>query len=143
MARTHRPQDSDAAWIVALWHALHGADAAIEDVAAEVTAIFSQYLPGSTRLACPTPLTSCQTLGTPDTNASPQQRVEAERGEDASAFDLAIQQEKLIELSQAVHPQESLDDSGNGLSVHHYYFKFKGRTYRFELPALTCSPAAA
>ncbi len=139
---TRHPQDSDAAWIIALWHALHGADAALEDVAAEVTAIFSQYLPGSDRLTLAELNQSVQTFPALDSEILRQ----ATTGDDdagPSAFDLAVEQEKANEMSQEKDRDPSADESDSDLSIHHYYFKFKGRTYCFDLPALTYSPAAA
>jgi hypothetical protein len=136
-----RPQNSDAVWIIALWHALHGADASIEDIAAEVTAIFSQHLPGTERL------TSFEFDGSLDTFAALDDkgsRQSLAREDDAiSTFEQAVAQEKANELRQESDQEIYANESADDLSIHHFYFKFKGRTYCFDLPALTCSPAAA
>jgi hypothetical protein len=143
MPRDRRPQNSDAAWIVMLWHALHGADVALEDVAAEVTAIFSQYLPGACQ---PRPLEfdpSTVTLTLPDPS-SPHQALAAESEDDVTSdFERAVAQEKANEFDHEGNQEVCDAESHNHLSIHHYYFKFKGRTYCLDLPSLTYSPAAA
>jgi hypothetical protein len=141
MPRIRRPQNSDAAWIIALWHALHGADASLEDVAAEVTAIFSQYLPCTERL---TSLEFSQSLDACAALNDNGSRKTLQGEDDAiSAFDLAVEREKANELRQESDQEICANESADDLSIHHFYFKFKGRTYCFDLPALTCSPAAA
>jgi hypothetical protein len=44
--RDNKPASAcDAFWIFTLWRALHGGDAMLADIAAEVIANLSQYLP--------------------------------------------------------------------------------------------------
>jgi hypothetical protein len=141
MPLIRRPQNSDAAWIITLWHALHGADASIEDVAAEVTAIFSQYLPGGETVTSFEFDVSFDTVAALDDKGLRQ--ALAVENDAISAFDLAVEREKANELRPESGQETCANESTDSLSIHHFYFKFKGRTYCFDLPALTCSPAAA
>jgi len=121
----HRVQDSDVTWIVALWHALHGADSAVEDVAAEVTAIFSQYLPGTAGaipLEFDPPIT---TLSLPDARSTHQALTAESEADTISAFEQALAQEKASELRHECNQEVCDLESHNELSIHHYYFKFK------------------
>ena len=149
-----RVRDSDVTWIIALWRALHSSDAGIEDVAAEVTAIFSQYLPGdpAARFARNQALHTCpilsrEVLAYENSEKGNSWQVSAAEDGDISPFELAVNEEKAqenaLESFRENHEGNSPDRSEDALSIHHYYFKFKGRTYCFELPALPCSPAAA
>jgi hypothetical protein len=145
-----RVRDSDVTWIIALWRALHSADIDIEDVAAEVTAIFSQYLPGgsSARFApghVLQTLPAREVLAYEDSAKEDSWQMSAEEDECLSAFEQAVNEEKARETSGEVvrNSREENFEGADALSIHHYYFKFKGRTYCFELPALPCSPAAA
>jgi|ERR1700727_327300 len=123
MTRNSGPTYHDVAWIFALWRVLHG-EISIEDIAAEVIAGLSPYLPVSE-----SSFQSCELL----LGAS-------------ALFDFTdIQKESSdpqIEVSQpAAAPH--LEPETHEFSIHHYYFKFKGRRYCLELPALTHSPTAA
>jgi hypothetical protein len=60
-----------------------------------------------------------------------------------SAFETAVAQEKASEALSKYNGSISEDASCDIFSIHHFYFKFKGRTYCLDLPALTCSSAAA
>ena len=115
----------DAAWIVALWRALHGGDPSPEEIAAEVIAGFSQYLPGNqhsflTRELQPPTAADFARYFTSSTEELETGRVKAE----------------IIEAS-------TFDPETSEYSVRHYYFKFKGHWYCLGLPALAHSPTAA
>jgi hypothetical protein len=105
-----------------LWRALHG-EVLVEDIAAEVIAGLSPYLPANEDS-----FLSSELL--PQTSAF---------------FDSAdTGREDAVPQTEA-QPAEflHLEPDSREFSIHHYYFKFKGRCYCLELPALTHSPTAA
>lgn len=118
MSRKTATPYQDAAWIIALWRALHGGDPTPEDVAAEVIAGLSRYLPGTDHSFLSRELQPpSQALLSSALNPEPED-VEAPETEPTG-------------------PEEF------EYSIHHYYFKFKGQWYCLGLPALTHSPTAA
>lgn len=118
--RTTTTPYHDAAWIIALWRALHGGDPSPEDVAADVIAGLSGLLPGGEG--------SFQSF---DLHLS------------CAPVDPSEQIEDFHSAAGAM-----LEPAEGEFSIHHYcfkyyYFKFKGQCYRLDLPALTRSPTAA
>jgi hypothetical protein len=125
MTRNSGPTYHDVAWIFALWRALHG-EISIEDIASEVIAGLSPYLS-----------THEDSFLAPDLLARP-----------SAFFDSGdILEEKEHDAPHSETPEPtiaaSFDPDAREFSIHHYYFKFKGRRYCLELPALTHSPTAA
>jgi hypothetical protein len=125
MSRSKTPSPyPDAAWIVALWRALHGGDPSPEEIAADVIAGFSQYLPLSehsflSRELLPPTSPDFASYFTPSSEELDEESIESEKIE--GTFD----------------PEKC------EYSIRHYYFKFKGHWYCLGLPALAHSPTAA
>jgi hypothetical protein len=113
----------DAAWIFALWRALHG-EISIEDIAADVIAGLSPYLPANE-----------------DSFLSPELLPQT------SAFFHSADslREDAVAQTEVPQPTESLcsEPDSREFSIHHYYFKFKEHCYCLELPAPAHSPTAA
>lgn len=130
LAQSSLAQSQDAFWIFALWRALHGGDATLGDIAAEVIANLSQYLPAQE-----------DSFGVAPLPASPNI--------------LAFAAMKDSEAPDNCEPDGLRDQSGSeqGLalfccdpcefSIYHNYFKFKGVFYRIDRPAFACLPTAA
>lgn len=121
--------DRDAAWIMTLWRALHRENAAADDIAANVIANLSQFLPAREASFGMTPLPS------PSCTFGPSSPEYVETG--AEATDAKSRQEELEEMCdlQCYDPDD--------FSIHHYYFKFKGVFYCLDRPAIACLPTAA
>jgi hypothetical protein len=117
----------DAAWIIALWKAIHGGDPAPEAVAAEAIAALAQYLRGAEYS-----FTFAQ-LEKQFANLGVQV---TERSEEAEA---KVAAPKPVAAAQA--GVQSEDE--RQFRPHQYCFKFKGQVYCIELPRLTHLPTAA
>jgi hypothetical protein len=120
--------DRDAAWIMTLWRALHGENAAPGDIAADVIANLAQFVPASDQSFGMQPLPS-----PPCIIACPPESSET----DADATDA---QSDPVEVA----PMFELEcHDPDDFSVHHRYFKFNGVFYCLERPAIACLPTAA
>jgi hypothetical protein len=113
----------DAAWIIALWLAIHGGDPAPEVIAAQAIAALAQYVNGTRQQAFTFEELKTQfaKLGVGVT--------EREREASASA------------KPQLLMAQEG--DDRREFRVHQYCFKFEGSTICTELPVLTHLRTAA
>ena len=108
----------DAAWIIALWKAIHGGGPAPEAIAA-----LAQYVNGITQLTF--------TLEELKVQFAKLGVVVTEREREASASD----------KPQLLMAQEG--DDRHEFRVHQYCFKFEGSTICTELPVLTHLRTAA
>ncbi|HTS09387.1 MAG TPA: hypothetical protein VMP68_27735 [Candidatus Eisenbacteria bacterium] len=113
----------DAAWIIALWKAIHGGDPAPEAIAAQAIAALAQYVNGITQLTF--------TLEELKVQFAKLGVVVTEREREASASD----------KPQLLMAQEG--DDRHEFRVHQYCFKFEGSTICTELPVLTHLRTAA
>jgi hypothetical protein len=111
----------DAAWIIALWKAIHGGDPSPEAVAAEAIAALAQYLRGAEYSF------SFQQLEKQFANLGVQVTEHSEAA-GANAASQAAGAKALAERE---------------FRIHQYCFKFKGQTICAELPTLTHLPTAA
>ncbi len=113
----------DAAWIIALWLAIHGGDPAPEVVAAQAIAALAQYVNGARERSFTFEELKLQfaKLGV----------VVTEREREAAAST----------KPQLLMAQES--DERNEFHIHQYCFKFEGSTICTELPVLTHLRTAA
>ena len=111
----------DAAWIIALWKAIHGGDGGPEEVAAQAIAALAQY------------------VSRPSEIAFSFNELKAQFGK------LGIQvTERTEETAQAAAPQPAMaEDIEHPYRPHQYCFKFKGETICTELPNLTHLRTAA
>lgn len=112
----------DAAWIIALWKAIHGGDPSPEQVAAQAIAALAQYLtaPAESEFTFTELKTQFAKLGVQVTEAAKE------------------------EAATGSKPRLALSATGEReFRIHQYCFKFKGETYCTELPALTHLPTAA
>jgi len=112
----------DAAWIIALWKAIHGGDGGPEQIAAQAIAALAQY------------------VSAPAKASFSFNELKAQFGK------LGVQvTERAEESGQAgAKPQLAMPaDADREFRIHQYCFKFKGETFCTELPALTHLPTAA
>jgi hypothetical protein len=112
----------DAFWIFTLWRALHGDDAMLADIAAEVIANLSQYLPIDEDSFGVAPL-------------PPSSSVVAVSGLEYS--------ESTDDTIDARHEPAFFCSDPAELSIYHNYFSVKGVFYRIDRPAFACLPTAA
>ena len=114
----------DAAWIIALWKAIHGGDGGPEQIAAQAIAALAQYVnaPASTSFSFHELKSQFAKLGVQVTEHTEEAEVEAASAKPHVAMATEVERE---------------------FRVHQYCFKFKGETYCIELPALTHLPTAA
>jgi hypothetical protein len=122
--------DQDAAWIMTLWRVLHAQNAAAGEIAADVIANLSQFLPASPDSFGMQPLPSppCTLTVCPgDSSVNDTEGV----------CDEVTAQDELEEMCdlQCYDPDD--------FSIHHYYFRFKGVFYCLDRPAFACLPTAA
>ena len=113
----------DAAWIIALWIAIHGGDPAPEVVAAQAIAALAQYVNGTTQPSF--------TLAELKVQFAKLGVVVTEREREAAAS----------AKPQILMAQEG--DDRHEFRVHQYCFKFEGSTVCTELPVLTHLRTAA
>jgi hypothetical protein len=110
----------DAAWIIALWKAIHGGDPSPEVAAAQAIAALAQYVSAPVQQAF-TFAELKQQFGNLGVQVT-------ERSEEAGARpQLAV----------------SVEEDDQKFHIHQYCFKFKGETYCIQLPTLTHLPTAA
>jgi len=112
----------DAAWIIALWKAIHGGDPSPEQIAAQAIAALAQY------------------VSAPAKASFSFTELKAQFGK------LGVQVTERAEESAAAGAKPQLAMSAGGereFRIHQYCFKFKGETFCTELPALTHLPTAA
>ena len=112
----------DAAWILALWKAIHGGDGGPEQIAAQAIAALAQYVtaPAQTSFSFTELKAQFAKLGVQVT----------ERAEEAG--------------QAGAKPQFAMAAAADReFRIHQYCFKFKGETFCTELPALTHLPTAA
>jgi len=112
----------DAAWIIALWKAIHGGDPSPEQIAAQAIAALAQYVagPAQAEFTFGELKTQFAKLGVQVTEAAKEESAPGEK------------------------PRLALSPSGEReFRIHQYCFKFKGETICTELPALTHLPTAA
>lgn len=113
----------DAAWIIALWLAIHGGDPAPEVVAAQAIAALAQYV-----------------------NGTRQQTFTFEELKSQFAKLGVFVTEREREASASAKPQLLMVQEGDDrreFRVHQYCFKFEGSTICTELPVLTHLRTAA
>ena len=112
----------DAAWIIALWLAIHGGDPAPEIIAAQAIAALAQYVNGTRQ----------ETFTFEELKAqfSKLGVVVTEREQDAAA---------------SIKPQllAANENDNREFRIHQYCFKFQGSTICTELPVLTHVRTAA
>jgi len=106
----------DAAWIIALWKAIHGGDPAPEIIAAQAIAALAQYL-------------------------APEAARSFTFADLKTQFGKLGVQVTEREQSEAT-PRLAVNDE-NHVNIHQYCFKFKGEIYCIQLPVLTHLPTAA
>jgi nucleotide-binding universal stress UspA family protein len=113
----------DAAWIIALWKAIHGGDPSPEKIAAQAIAALSQYI------------------------AAPAQTAFSFHEMKAQFAKLGVQvTERAEEEAERAGAKPLLTTPAEGepeFRIHQYCFKFKGETFCTELPTLTHLPTAA
>lgn len=112
----------DAAWIIALWLAIHGGDPAPEIIAAQAIAALAQYVNGTRQ----------ETF-----------TFEELKTQFAKLGVGVTEREKEADSSKG--PQFRLERDGDDREyrVHQYCFKFEGSTICTELPVLTHLRTAA
>jgi len=112
----------DAAWIIALWLAIHGGDPAPEVIAAQAIAALAQYLNGTRH------------------EAFTFEQLKAQFGRLGV---VVTEREQEIESSKGPQLQLREDRDDREYPVHQYGFKFEGSTICIELPVLTHVRTAA
>jgi len=112
----------DAAWIIALWLAIHGGDPAPEVIAAQAIAALAQYVNGTR-----------QEMFT----------FEQLKAQFAKLGVGVTEGEKEVESSKRPQLQLREDRDDREYRVHQYCFKFEGSTICTELPVLTHLRTAA
>jgi|SRR5271166_5257928 len=113
----------DAAWIIALWKAIHGGDPGPEQIAAQAIAALAQYVAA--------PVQSSFSFADLKAQFANLGVLVAERTEDAALLNAKPK----LAMSQ--------DIDGHRPLIHQYCFKFKGSTICAELPVLSHLPTAA
>ena len=122
--------DRDAAWIMTLWRVLHNENAAPGDIAADVIANLSQFVPANEHSFGMPPIPSPACTIAFDA-------MESQQSGDASDTNTESEREELEQQCdlQCYDPDD--------FSIHHYYFNFKGVFYCLDRPASACLPTAA
>jgi len=111
----------DAAWIIALWKAIHGGDGGPEQVAAQAIAALAQYVAAPSAVAF----------------------TFNELKEQFGKIGIQVTERAEAAAQNAAKPQLAADLDENRFHIHQYCFKFKGETICTELPVLTHLPTAA
>jgi hypothetical protein len=111
----------DAAWIIALWKAIHGGDPSPEQIAAQAIAALAQYV------------------------AAPAQASFSFAELKGQFANLGVQVTERAQEAKQAAPQlaVSVEGEGHRVPIHQYCFKFKGETICIQLPVLTHLPTAA
>jgi hypothetical protein len=112
----------DAAWIIALWLAIHGGDPAPEIIAAQAIAALAQYVNGTRQ----------------ETFTFEQLKTQF-----GKLGVVVTEREKDVESSKGPQLQLKEDHDDREYRVHQYCFKFEGSTICTELPVLTHLRTAA
>jgi hypothetical protein len=112
----------DAAWIIALWKAIHGGDGGPEKVAAQAISALAQYVAG--------PAPASFTFDALHAQFAKLGVQVSEQAEEAAGN--TAKPERAIAVS-----------SDRNQLAHQYCFKFKGETICIQLPVLTHLPTAA
>ena len=112
----------DAAWIIALWLAIHGGDPAPEVIAAQAIAALAQYVNGTRQ------------------ETFTFEKLKAQFGKLGV---VVTHREKEVESSKALPLQLKEDRDDHEFHIHQYCFKFEGSTICTELPVLTHLRTAA
>ena len=112
----------DAAWIIALWLAIHGGDPAPEVIAAQAIAALAQYVNGARQ----------ETF-----------TYEQLKAQFAKLGVGVTEREKEVGASNGLQLQMKEDGDDRQYRVHQYCFKFEGSTICTELPVLTHLRTAA
>ena len=112
----------DAAWIIALWIAIHGGDPSPEAVAAQAIAALAQYVNGTRQ----------------ETFTFEELKVQF------ASLGVAVTERAKEEIAEG-KPNLRLADDGdeNRYRIHQFCFKFQGSTICTELPVLTHLRTAA
>ncbi|HYM77217.1 MAG TPA: hypothetical protein VE377_14685 [Candidatus Dormibacteraeota bacterium] len=111
----------DAAWIIALWLAIHGGDPSPEVIAARAIAALAQYVNGTAQ------------------QAFTFEELKTQFGKLGVTVTERAKQE-----AQSVKPQLQVVEEGEPrIHIHQYCFKFEGATICTELPVLTHLRTAA
>lgn len=121
MGPIYLAHELDAAWIIALWLAIHGGDPAPDVIAAQAIAALAQYVNGTRQ----------ETF-----------TFEQLKGQFAKLGVVVTEREKEVESSKGPQLQLKGDDERD-YRVHQYCFKFEGSTICAELPVLTHLRTAA
>jgi hypothetical protein len=111
----------DAAWIIALWKAIHGGDPSPEQVAAQAIAALAQYVAAPAEVAF----------------------TFHELKEQFAKIGVQVTERAEAAAQNAAKPQLAAELEEPRFRIHQYCFKFKGETICTELPALTHLPTAA
>jgi hypothetical protein len=109
----------DAAWIIDLWHAIHGGDPALQVIAAQAVAALAQYVNGTRQ----------ETF-----------TFEQLKAQFARLGVVVTEHEKEVESPIGQQLQLKADREHR---VYQYCFKFEGSTICTELPVLTHLRTAA
>lgn len=112
----------DAAWIIALWLAIHGGDPAPEIIAAQAIAALAQYVNGTRQ------------------QSFSLEELQAQFGK----LGVTVT-EREREATASLKPQLLManEDDDREFRIHQYCFKFEGSTICTELPVLTHLRTAA
>ena len=111
----------DAAWIIALWKAIHGGDGGPEQVAAQAIAALAQYVAAPSEVAF----------------------TFNELKDQFGKIGIQVTERAEAAAQNAAQPQLAVELDENRFHIHQYCFKFKGETICTELPVLTHLPTAA
>jgi len=112
--------EMDAAWIIALWLAIHGGDGGPEVIAAQAIAALAQYV-----------------------NGTRQETFTFEELKTQFGKLGVVVTEREKEAKQAGKAQLQMVEGNEKYHVHQYCFKFEGQTICTELPILTHLRTAA
>jgi hypothetical protein len=112
----------DAAWIIALWIAIHGGDPSPEVVAGQAIAALAQYVNGSRQQAF---------------------TFDELKAQFAKLGVGVTEREKEAESSMKPQLKMAGDEDNREFHIHQYCFKFQGSTICTELPVLTHLRTAA
>jgi hypothetical protein len=112
----------DAAWIIALWIAIHGGDPAPDTVAAQAIAALAQYVNGTRQQAF---------------------TFDEMKAQFAKLGVGVTEREKEAALSMKPQLQMVQEEDDREFHIHQYCFKFHGSTICTELPVLTHMRTAA
>lgn len=112
----------DAAWIIALWLAIHGGDPAPEVIAAQAIAALAQYVNGTRQESF---------------------SLEEMKVQFAKLGVHVTEREKEAVASMKPQLLATTEDKDREFRIHQYCFKFEGSTICTELPVLTHLRTAA